>query len=78
MIEFKNVTKGYDKNKSDALKNVSVETNDVLLNITGDSVARCCGAPKNLLPARVNQHVAILRADKTKLNSDFLKYYLFL
>ena len=48
-----------------------------MLNITGDSVARCCGAPKNLLPARVNQHVAILRADKTKLNSDFLKYYLF-
>ncbi|MDP2842495.1 MAG: ATP-binding cassette domain-containing protein, partial [Acetobacterium sp.] len=24
MIEFKNVTKGYDKNKSDALKNVSL------------------------------------------------------
>ena len=66
-----------DEKQSDALKNVSVETNDVLLNITGDSVARCCGAPKNLLPARVNQHVAILRADKTKLNSDFLKYYLF-
>ena len=66
-----------DDRQAEFLKNVTVEENDVLLNITGDSVARCCGAPKNFLPARVNQHVAILRADKSKLNSDFLKYYLF-
>ena len=66
-----------DDRQAESLKNVTVEENDVLLNITGDSVARCCGAPKNFLPARVNQHVAILRADKSKLNSDFLKYYLF-
>lgn len=65
------------KNKLNLLKNVIIEENDVLLNITGDSVARCCGAPKQFLPARVNQHVAILRADKSKLNNDFLKYYLF-
>jgi type I restriction enzyme S subunit len=32
--------------------------------------------PPELLPARVNQHVAIIRADTEKINSDFLKYYL--
>ncbi|EOX0726646.1 restriction endonuclease subunit S, partial [Klebsiella pneumoniae] len=43
------------------LKNVDVQENDVLLNITGDSVARVCIAPGAFLPARVNQHVAIIR-----------------
>lgn len=32
--------------------------------------------PEAVLPARVNQHVAIIRADKHKLNDDFLMYYL--
>ena len=43
-----------------------VEENDILLNITGASVARCALVPSYLLPARVNQHVAIVRADPTK------------
>ena len=38
---------------------VAVEAGDVLLNITGDSVARVCQAPAFVLPARVNQHVGI-------------------
>ena len=42
------------------LDNVEVEVGDVLINITGVSVARCCVAPKSVLPARVNQHVAII------------------
>ena len=58
------------------LKDVTSEENDVLLNITGDSVARIRSVPKEFLPARVNQHVAIIRADKTKLNPDYLKYSL--
>lgn len=58
------------------LNNVTSEENDVLLNITGDSVARIRSVPKEFLPARVNQHVAIIRADKTKLNPDYLKYSL--
>lgn len=44
-----------------ALSNVIVEANDVLFNITGVSVARCCIVPDDVLPARVNQHVMILR-----------------
>ena len=58
------------------LRSVTIEKDDVLLNITGDSVARVCKVPPDLLPARVNQHVAIIRANKEKINSDFLKYYL--
>ena len=50
-----------DIEQADSLKNVIIEKGDVLLNITGASVARCCIVPDNVLPARVNQHVAIIR-----------------
>lgn len=58
------------------LRNVTVEENDVLLNITGDSVARCCVVPKSLTPARVNQHVAILRPVPEKASHLFVFYLL--
>ena len=47
--------------QADKLKNVEVKENDILFNITGVSVARCCMVPSNVLPARVNQHVMIIR-----------------
>lgn len=43
------------------LNSVSVLDNDVLLNITGASILRTTLAPRDVLPARVNQHVSILR-----------------
>ena len=46
------------------LNNIIIEPNDVLLNITGASVARCCVVPRDVLPARVNQHVSILRVNE--------------
>jgi len=58
------------------LSNVVVERDDVLLNITGASVARCCVAPEELLPARVNQHVSIIRPRKDEISSAFLQYLL--
>ena len=58
------------------LGNVQVEENDVLLNITGDSVARSCQVASDVLPARVNQHVAIIRPDPTVLWHRFLRYHL--
>jgi type I restriction enzyme S subunit len=58
------------------LNNVTVEPYDVLLNITGDSVARCTQVDAEILPARVNQHVAIVRPDPQKLHARFLKYFL--
>ncbi|MCC6965409.1 MAG: restriction endonuclease subunit S [Nitrospira sp.] len=48
------------------LAGVTVESKDILLNITGASVARCCMAPERYLPARVNQHVMIIRVDPEK------------
>lgn len=58
------------------LRSVSVYQGDVLLNITGDSVARACIAPESFLPARVNQHVAILRPDLSKTTPLFLLAFL--
>ena len=53
------------------LDNVTIEENDVLLNITGASVARSCVVPAEVLPARVNQHVCIIRC-KDCIISEFL------
>ncbi|MFM2167261.1 MAG: hypothetical protein RIS79_1632 [Verrucomicrobiota bacterium] len=65
-----------DDQQAARLSNVIVEPNDVLLNITGASVARCCVAPEGLLPARVNQHVSIIRPRPKILDSAFLHYLL--
>ncbi|APX63745.1 MULTISPECIES: restriction endonuclease subunit S [Acinetobacter] len=61
---------------AEKLNNVEIELNDVLINITGDSVARVCLAPKDKLPARVNQHVAIIRTVKNELDPKFVRYFL--
>ncbi|AUE05766.1 restriction endonuclease subunit S [Bifidobacterium breve] len=60
-----------DDEQAESLSNVEVRSNDVLLNITGDSVARACIVPSERIPARVNQHVAIVRAGK-KINPTYL------
>ena len=43
------------------LNGVTVRGGDVLLNITGDSILRTCVVDSAALPARVSQHVAIIR-----------------
>lgn len=58
------------------LSNVEVHKGDVLLNITGDSVARACQVDPRILPARVNQHVSIIRPDPNQLDPRFLRYFL--
>ena len=49
------------------LRNVEVHSGDILLNITGDGVTfgRTCIVPDKVLPACVNQHVAIIRLDQS-------------
>ena len=54
------------------LNNVIVEEGDVFINITGASVARSCIVPSNILPARVNQHVAIVRCNHSRLQPVFV------
>lgn len=61
---------------AEKLSGVTVEENDILLNITGDSVARICTVPREILPARVNQHVSIIRPSVKNINHKFLAYYL--
>ena len=65
-----------DDKQADDLKNVTVLEGDVLLNITGDSVARVCKVPPKVLPARVNQHVALIRTDAKIASGAFMLYYL--
>ena len=54
------------------LDNVELQPKDVFINITGASVARSCVIPDNILPGRVNQHVAIIRCKENLLNYIFL------
>lgn len=64
-----------DEQQAEKLDNVEVKKDDVLLNITGDSIARVCMVPEDILPARVNQHVSIIRS-KGKIDSRYIMYYL--
>lgn len=63
-----------DEEQADELKGVTVFENDVLLNITGDSVARACIVPSSILPARVNQHVSIIRTKPEIADFRFVFY----
>lgn len=56
-----------DDEQAEKLKGVTLEKGDVLLNITGASVARSCVLPDELAGGRVNQHVAIVRADSNRI-----------
>ena len=65
-----------NEEQAEKLRNVIVKKDDVLLNITGDSVARACIVEERVLPARVNQHVAIIRANPEMVISSYLLYFL--
>uniref|UniRef100_UPI0040476A01 restriction endonuclease subunit S n=1 Tax=Rheinheimera sp. TaxID=1869214 RepID=UPI0040476A01 len=65
-----------DDEQAKKLSNVEVIANDVLLNITGASVARSCVVPESCLPARVNQHVSIIRVKEKAILPELLCYLL--
>lgn len=60
------------------LRNAHLRTGDVLLNITGDGITfgRAALVDDAVLPACVNQHVAIIRADRTKAVPGYLLSFL--
>ena len=76
LIRSMNVHNGYfvwkdltyiDDEQAAKLNGVTLMKGDVLLNITGASVARSCILPDELAGGRVNQHVSIVRVDQTKM-----------
>jgi len=60
------------------LDGVEVQPKDILLNITGDGItfSRACMVDPTALPARVNQHVSIIRAKEGILDPGYLLSYL--
>src|SRR5689334_2488318 len=46
-----------DSRTHQRMQRSEVSVNDVLINITGASIGRCCRVPDGLGPANVNQHV---------------------
>lgn len=65
-----------DDEQAEKLSIVKVEADDLLLNITGASVARCAQVDNSVLPARVNQHVAIIRPKAQSVSTKFLCFEL--
>ncbi len=65
-----------DLHQAKELDNVTLQVDDVLFNITGASVTRSCIIPSKYLPARVNQHVSIIRPLPTIINPLFLNFLL--
>jgi type I restriction enzyme, S subunit len=65
-----------DEKQAKELDGVTLQEDDVLFNITGASVARCCVFPKEYLPARVNQHVSIIRPKIDILDARYLNLLL--
>ena len=65
-----------DDEQAARLAGVEVKADDILLNITGDSIARCCLVDNSVLPARVNQHVSIIRPKNQSYDHRYLRYFL--
>lgn len=57
------------------MKNTRVMDKDVLLNITGGSIGRCCIYDKSYGKANVNQHVSIIRLKQDIMSPEYMHYY---
>ena len=75
-----------DEKQAERLKNVIIQENDILLNITGASIGRVCLAEKSIVGGRVNQHVTIIRLNEDDspeyinmyLSSSLIQNYIFI
>ncbi|UCH94021.1 MAG: restriction endonuclease subunit S [Candidatus Aminicenantes bacterium] len=57
------------------LKRSQVKANDVLINLVGASIGRCCVAPLNISELNINQAVALIRT-KNEVYQTYLMYFL--
>ena len=71
LIEPTYITEEIDEEMS----NTRVKPGDVLLNITGGSIGRCCIFPDTIEKANVNQHVSIIRAVKSLCIPEYMHFY---
>ena len=64
--------------QADGLRGVVLQSEDILLNITGDGITfgRACIVPAEALPACVNQHVSIVRLDTQRANAGYVLGFL--
>jgi type I restriction enzyme S subunit len=64
--------------QANRLQGVALQPGDLLLNITGDGVtfSRACTVPADVLPACVNQHVAIVRINRAVADPGYVLSYL--
>lgn len=53
-----------------------IQSDDILLNITGASIGRAAVADESIVEGNVNQHVCIIRVDADKMMSRFLNQFL--
>lgn len=65
-----------DEEQAKKLNNVIIHEKDVLLNITGASIGRVNIAPDSFIGGRVNQHVAIIRCQQSKILPEYLHVYM--
>ena len=63
-----------DASVDEEMAGTRVQSGDILLNITGASLGRCSIAPIELPPANVNQHVCIIRIDRSIANTRFVHF----
>ena len=63
----------------DNIKRTQLKENDIIVTIIGATqkiVGRATKIAKNILPANINQNIALIRVDKEKINPDFINIYL--
>jgi type I restriction enzyme S subunit len=65
-----------DEEQAKKLNNVIIHEKDVLLNITGASIGRVNITPDSFIGGRVNQHVAIIRCQQSKILPEYLHVYM--
>lgn len=65
-----------DQGAEQQLRSVRVAEKDVLLNITGDSIARCAYVFLGIEKSYVNQHVCIIRPKSDEVDYRYLQKYL--
>ncbi len=62
-----------DSRTHEQMSRSEVFPHDVLINITGASIGRCCAVPKGIGPTNVNQHVCAIRtAEPRKEDAKYL------